>query len=284
MARLFKRAVSLTLLKPLDGQFFKFGLVSTLITGLRVVFDIEKHLGKDPNTCTVKIYNLAERTRGEVQEKPVHVILKGGYEDRLETLFQGDVTWADSRKDGGDWETTLTLGDGQRAFQHAKVSRSYRSGVTVDTVLREVAKTMGLRVNLTPAARALLSRQYVGGFVPHGPSRNELTRILAPLDIEWSIQDGELQLLRPSDFRVDLPIDVSQDSGMTGSPEFGAPEKKGGNPLLTVTTLLNARIAPGGRIRVRARNVNGVFRVERATYNGDSYQDDWLTTAEARAL
>jgi hypothetical protein len=284
VARLFKHAVALALSKPLNGDFFKHGSTTTTITGLRVTYEVEKHTGKEPNTCRVEIYNLAERTRSELQEKPVHVLLQAGYEDTVETLFQGDLTWADSKKDGADWITTLQLGDGERAFQHARVSRSYRAGVPALTALNEVARAMGLRARPSARVRAQLARQFTGGLVLHGACRSELTRLLAPLGVDWSIQDGELQVLRSDEHRTELPVLVSQDTGMIGSPEFGAPEKKGGRPLLTVNMLLNPRVVAGGRIQVTSRHVNGVFRVERVTHTGDTHGDDWTTTAEARAL
>lgn len=284
MGRLFKRAVALTLAKPLQGQFFAYSAALTVITGLRVAFDIEKNLGKEPNTCTVRVYNLSERTRGELQDKPLHVRLSAGYEDQVEQLFEGDLFWSASKKESADWETTLQLADGERSFKHARVSRSYRSGVDARTAITEVAKSMGLKARFSAAAELALRRQFAGGVVLEGACRTEMSRLLAPYGIDWSIQDGDLLLLKPTEHRSELPVVISQGTGMIGSPEFGAPEKKGDKPLLTVSTLLNARVVPGGRVEVGSRNVNGIFRVERVTHSGDNFGEDWTTTAEAKSI
>lgn len=283
MPRLFKRLVSLTLARATSDHFFRY-VDTTTITGLRVSFEVEKHLGKDPNTCRLEVYNLAERSRGEVQQKPLHVRLSAGYEDQLERLFQGDLLWSDSRREEADWVTSLQLADGERAFKHARVTRSFSAGVDAMTAINDVARSMGLTTRFSPAAQAALRRQFVSGLCLDGPARSELTRLLAPFDIVWSIQDGELLILKQEEYRTDQPITVSQDSGMIGSPEFGAPEKKGGKPILTVRTLLNARIVPGGRIRVVSRHVNGLFKVERVLHVGDNFGDDWTTSVEAKGL
>lgn len=283
MPRLFKRQVSLTLAKARSDHYFKY-TDTTTITGLRVTFEAEKQLGKKPNTCRVEVYNLSEKSRGEVQKKPLHIRLSAGYQDQIERLFQGDLLWSDSKRDGADWVTTLQLADGERAFKHARIGKSYSRGVDARAALADVADAMGLKVKFSPSAQAQLRRQFVSGLCLDGPARSELSRLTAPFDLVWSIQDGELLFLKQEEYRLDQPIAVSQDAGMIGSPEFGAPEKKGGKPVLTVRTLLNAHISAGGRIRVTSRHVNGVFKVHRVQHAGDNFGDEWTTTTEAKSV
>ncbi len=278
--RLFKRAVAITIARP--QSYFIQAPNAVVVTNLRVVFNIEKTLGKDPNTCEVKIYNLAERTRGEVQAKPLHVRVDAGYDGQVERLFAGDLRFAQSKRLPVDWETCLQVADGDRAHRFARVSRSYKAGVDVKAAIGEVAKSMGLKVPKSVAEARELAAQFTTGLSLHGPSQAELEKLLKPHGFSHSIQDGRLQILKGDAAHPGQAIVISQDSGMVGSPAFGAPEKKSGKRLLTVKTLLKPAVFPGGLIKVESLEISGVFRCERVVHSGDTHGSEWYTTIEAK--
>lgn len=286
MNRLFDRAVAVTLSRPLERQFFGANTLVTKVTDLRVTFQIEKTLSEDPNTCEVVIYNLNEQTRGELEKKPLHVRLDAGYDGALERLFVGDARFGQSRHIGVNWESKLQLGDGDRAFRHARVNRSFKAGVDVKTALAEVTKSMGLKVPTSVAGAKELVTQFASGVVLQGPSERELSRLLKPRGFSWSIQDGSLQVIRGDGKRRDAEeaAVISQDTGMIGTPEFGLPEKKSGKPVLTVTMLLYPGLQPGGLIKMDARTIRGIFRLDRVQHSGDTHGPDWQTKIEARQL
>jgi hypothetical protein len=115
------------------------------ITELDIKAEIEKKLEKNPNTCNLTIYNMSELERALVKELPLTVKLEAGYDGSLELLYLGDVRFASSdQTDETSWETKIHLKDGGRAFAGAFVSRSYKRGTPVGTIVREVAGTMGL--------------------------------------------------------------------------------------------------------------------------------------------
>lgn len=281
MAALFNRSVAVTLAKPLEGKFFGERPNAVVITDLRVQFVVEKNLRSEPNTCDVTITNLSERSRSEAQAKPLYARLDAGYAGNLERLFTGDLRWGVSTLDGVDWNTKLQLGDGDRAFRFARVNRSFKGGVDARTAILETAHSMGLTAKFTPAAERELRAQFAGGLALTGPAQTELTRLLGPFGMSWSIQDGTLQILRAGEHRANAAIVISQDEGMIGSPEYGAPTKKHAKPTLSVSTMLQPAIVPGGLIAVTARNVKGTFRVERVTHRGDTHGDDWQSDVEA---
>jgi hypothetical protein len=284
--RLFKRECSVTVARPLtDLNVVDLPPNATVIENLRVTFRIEKHLGKEPNTAEVCVYNLSELSRGEMQRVPLYVRVDAGYDGQLQRLFTGDLRPGSGRslRRGVDWETTLELGDGERAYRFARVSRSYRGGVTARTAVTEIAKSMGVVATFTSDTAQLLRAQYASGLTLQGAAHRELSRILAPHGLDWSIQDGRLQVIKSQEVRPDQALVVSQDAGMIGVPEFGAPEKKGAAPLLTVRMLLNPQITPGGRISLESETVRGIFRVERVQHVGDTHGDDWFTEAQVKA-
>lgn len=288
MPRLFKRGCSVTVARPLAASQLNVvdlppnGIV---IQDLRVTFKVEKTLGKEPNTAEVCIYNLSEQSRGEMQRIPNYVRVDVGYDGQLQRLFTGDLRPGSgkSMRRGVDWETRLELGDGERAYRFARLNRSYRAGVDARTAVAEVAKSMGAAVTFTSDTAKILRAQYAGGLTLQGPAHRELSRILAPHGLEWSIQDGRVFVLKSHEVRPDQAIVVSQATGMIGVPEFGAPEKKGAAPPLVVRTLLNPTLSPGGRISLESEKIRGVFRVERILHQGDTHGADWFSEIEAKA-
>lgn len=282
--RQFLRGVSLTLAKPLDGDFFRQGGDVVRITGLRVMFNIAKTIKRDPNTCTASVFNLAEATRKLVNSKPVYITIDAGYDGRLTRLFTGDLFHGTSHQDGPTWETKLQLADGARAFAQARVSRSYNRGVNAHTALKEIASSMGLTLQLSASVEHTLRAEFAAGVVLDGFSRDQMSRILAPHRLSWSIQEGELIILGENEYRSAAPIRIAQDTGMIGSPEFGVPEKEGQTPTLTVRSTLKPDARAGGLIQVASRHVNGVFKVHRLNHEGDTNGEVWQTTFEAKSI
>lgn len=284
MGRQLKRGVALTLSKPLEGRYFDHGGNLVRVTGLRVTFNISKSIDRDPNTCTASAFNLAESTRRLVNSKPVYITIDAGYDGELTRLFTGDLFYGSSTKDGPTWETKMQLADGARAFAQAQVNRSYQRGVNARTALREIASQMGLTLQLSASAEAKLRSQFAAGLTLDGAARTQMTRILAPHRLSWSVQDGELVILGAEEYRSSAPLRIAQDTGMIGSPEFGVPEKEGQTPILTVRSTLKPGARAGGLIRVESRDVNGVFKVHRLSHEGDTHGDLWQTTFEAKSI
>lgn len=254
------------------------------IEKLRIQFQIEKTLDKEPNTCELVITNLAAGTRVDLCKKPLIVRVDAGYEEDggARHLFAGDLRYGWSKQDGTEWLTTLQLADGSRAFQHARVSRSYKAGTSVLTAVRDAARTMGVLLPRNLETSAELGRAFAAGVQLHGNTRDELTRLLAPFGYSWSIQSGRLVILKDDEVDTTRAIVISKDTGMLGSPEFGAPEKDGKPPTLTIRTLLYPQVTPGGMLSVQSESINGIFRAERVVHSGDSHGDDWYTEIEAK--
>jgi hypothetical protein len=281
VARLFKRACNVTLARP--RSFSAQDPNAILVEKMRVQFVVTKHRRSEPNTCEVVITNLSADTRAALQIKPLHVRLDAGYDGQLHRLFVGDVRFAESVRDGAEWHSVLHVGDGARAYRHARVNRSYREGVTARALLAECASAMALVVPPNAAAIAVLDTQFVNGITLNGQASRELDRILEPLGVVWSIQDGRLQVLLRDDARSDPAILVNQDTGLIGSPAFGSPPQKGEKATLSFKMLLYPGITPGGLVSVQSREINGVFKVDRVAHTGDTHGDAWFSDVECRA-
>ncbi len=289
-ARQYNRLCRLVLTKPTG--FFTVGGLATggnqvTIEALRVAFSIEKDLASTPNNCEVAIYNLNADDRAQFQQSPLQVRLEVGFDtdEDLQRIFTGDLRHGISRLDNTEWQTKLQLGDGDRAYRHARVNKSYAAGTQIQKMVVDMAAGMGLTL---PTNGPQLTGQVTGGASLHGPARRGLDTILsgAGQGMRWSIQDNKLQLLKvgtgQGSTRPEQAIVVDGDSGLIGSPDFGPPEKKGQSPTLTFRTSINPRIVPGIKVALTSRAISGQFKVIKVKHVGDTRGDDWYSECEAK--
>lgn len=285
--RLYKRVARVSIVKPTltTGAWFQTLPNAIVIEDLRVQFQIERAISKQPNTCQVTISNLAPQTRTEVEAKPQIVIVEAGYDGNLKKLFAGDLRYGLSTRDGPDWNTVLQLGDADRAYRFSRVNRSYPAGTSYQTIATDCAAAMSAKIP-DDMTSVLAAKQAVNGYTLHGPAHAEMTRLMQPFGREWSFQDGQFQALQDGVPRLDnrSAFLISQDTGMIGSPEFGAPQRPGKRPLLRVRTLLYAGIMPGHQVQVSSRAINGLFRAEKVRHTGDTHGADWMTELELTQL
>ncbi len=277
MSKLFQRACHIVV----DGK---------AVDGLRVSFKVMKTLEKEPNTCELAIFNLSESTRSSFQKKGAKVLVEAGYVGTTALIFSGDARTIDHIRQGPDWITKVSCGDGERAYEKARVSSSHKPGTTGSDIARGILDTFkGFGVDVVDAVKKiatgkLSTEQFVNGFSAFGSSSAELDRLLKGRGLEWSIQDGRLQILPAGEATTEVAIVLDSTSGLIGSPEHGTPDKKDGRSALKVKSLLQPEIRPGRRLRVNASGTKGDFRVVTVTHEGDTMGGPWYSDAECNAL
>lgn len=250
------------------------------ITDLRIRFTVERSLTKPPNQADIYLYNMSAQTRADLETKPLTVQLDAGYDDVPRLVFLGDLHFGMSKQQPPDWETLLQLGDGDRAYNHARVNRSYKAGSTVRQVLRDAAASMGMVLPKNIEDDPAFDTKTLTGKTSFGPTRDVLTKILASYGYHWSIQNKKLQVLRDNEVSSVNPRPIDQDHGMIGTPEFGSPPKSGKPPHMRVKMLLYPELTPGDLVQVASLSKNGKFRIEKVRHVGDTHGDEWTTEIE----
>ncbi len=291
MTRLYDRRIRVTLSKPRPapqskvGAFFGNLMPNGLeVETLRVRFEVKRSLSSTPNTATVVISNLAPASRAFVTEKPLVISLEAGHAGALRRLFVGDVIYAASKPVGPDIETTIQASEGGRAFLHARVNRSFAGGVPAIQAIKDAAAAMGLSVPADVVARIDLQQKFQQGVTLAGRVSDELSRLLAPFGLGWSVQDGELQILDENTvLRPNQAILIDQAAGLIGSPEVAPPSKPGKKPTITLSCMLLPEARPGTQVKIVSRTVNGFHRIKEGTHKGDTHgsgSDSWTTSME----
>ncbi len=269
-----------------------------------IKFKVIKSIKSEPNKCTLEIFNLNPDQRNAIAEmtpkakKGVHVrdkkklrILarksakKGigvqievGYGGNNSLIWLGDMRTAESEYVAPNWVTKLTSGDGEKAWQNARVNVSYGPKTPTSTALRAMVKALGLgagNVDEIIANHGLTAKIFPQGTVISGPVSQLLTDYCRSADLEWSIQDGAIQFTGRGVALKNRAILISSKTGMLGSPKIDI------DGILTVKTVMLPDIRPGRLIVVEADQNEGNYRVEQIIYEGESDGTNWGLTLKA---
>lgn len=253
-------------------------------TGLRYVFRVEKSLAKDPNSLDLQIYNLSAESRAKVQAKGATCTLIAGYASQSEVIFSGDVTAVSHSHQGPDWVTHVQSGDGQNAFRSTRMSVSLGAGTTFAQAFEAVASRMGVsaraaidEVKATGNLRSAYDK-FVNGITLSGQTSDVLDKLCRAGGYEYSIQDGNLQVVPVGETAGTEVVLLSATSGMIGSPDIG---DKG---QIKVRSLIQPRLLPGRLLRLNSLTLKGDYRIEKTVYTGDSFGQEWYADLEMRAL
>lgn len=282
MTTLFDRRCKLLVGQPPKPDVYTLQTLRRLeISGLRIGFKIIKDTQPQPNSVEISIYNLSKESQAALEEKGARIILVAGYAEQVSQIASADVRIAQSVKLGVDWVTKIEAGDGDRAFRFARVQDSWAPGTPVSAVINKAVGAMMLDPGNAFARAKEISAQFTSGYVQNAKASTELTTLLEPHGMTWSIQDGRIEILRPNESLPEEAPLISPTTGLIGSPEMGTPAKPGARGVLKVRTLLQPRIRPGQRFQLQSQSRSGVFVAQKVTHAGDTFGNDWFTDIEA---
>lgn len=258
------------------------------ISEQRLQFKIEKTLTQNPNTCELAITNLSHSRRASLHKKHARVTIHAGYRGQAGIIFSGDARTIDHVRKGGDWESIFKCGDGERAYQHARTNFNFKGGTSLVDVALSVGRDLGINVGNLPKELAAGApsgvKQFNNGYSTHGPAARELTKILKAAGLSWSIQDGAIQVTRGNSPISQTFVLLAPDSGLVGSPESGAPDKKGGPGIMKARCLLQPSLYPGVQVEIKTSTIGGRWRVQKVVHTGDTHGGDWFTDLEVTKL
>lgn len=282
------------------------------VTDLRIVFEVTKTLKESPNTANIKIYNLNPGNEQKIKNEFTDVILNCGYEDGMRMVFRGNIKHVYRYRDGNDYITEIEAADGDRDFTTSVINETLAAGTTNKQIIsRAVASFKGGTtegytgdVNEKPRLR---------GKVISGMSRDVLSDIARDSGANWSIQDGQLTIVKSGGLLPGTAVLINANTGMLGAPEV---DDKG----ITVKCLLNPIITVNGAIKIDNNSIkakhekdskkkkkksdteddqeevdsgdgepvrlspDGIYKCVKITHAGDTRGSDWTTESLCVAL
>jgi hypothetical protein len=278
---LFGRAYVLLIGAPNQTNATQYGTQGKNPSPLRIKFDINKNLVGSANKSKIEIYNMSSQSRNSIK-KGYLVMLKAGYQSLIDTIFIGNVLpdGIGSKREGSEIVTTLECGDGEGSIVMANLDRSYGPGITPLQILKDIANAMNLPNSINPSGIGngvvflTNNNPFNRGFVARGPCSKTLDKLLKPMGLEWSVQNGNLNIIPITGHLGNEAIVVSADTGMIGVPSQNAFVTK-------FSSILNPRLVPGALVQLKTNDstanssLNGFYKIREAHYKGDTHENHW---------
>lgn len=267
------------------------------ITDLRVNFSIEKSLVGYPNLANIKVYNLSEHSRNQIETQFKDISFSAGYNVPV-SLFKGQVINVVHQKFGVDWITEIFSGDATKQLSESTINKTLGAGATTEQIYAELVGgldgitqgiTEGLK-NCVTGKKSLLRAVQLSGSI-----KQWLDAIAEECGFDYSVNDGVIETTEVDKPLNDVaPIIINQGSGMIGSPErteIG----------VIVRTLMNPNLKLARRIQIKAisQAINignlffrkippvkneGIYRIDKLTHIGDTHDNTWETKIQARVF
>jgi len=253
------------------------------VSTLRCVFKVKKTLKPEPNTCELKIYNLAKSSRDKLSAKNLTVSVNAGYKKTgVSQLYLGEVRNAPSKVDGPDIITEISSGDGEKAQQKTWINRPVGPGTPALTVLENIAREFkGLGLGDTSNVAPLLAARGVATFHPtggvlSGNAAQLLTDYCRSAGLTWSIQDGVIVFVDVQKPRGKMAVLLSAATGLHESPTVDAKGE------VEAKCAILPGMRPGDLVVFSTESVQGGYRIEEIEYVGDTHGADWYASLKCK--
>ena len=271
----------------LFGRSWRITVDTLQLTGIDVEFQVKKTLKPEPNTCDLKLYNLTSDHQKQIEQNPavlklkkVPVRVEAGYGTNLAQIFLGELRAGWTVNDGPDVITELSTGDGEKGMASARLNVSFGPGTPIDTVLREIVSTLGVGQGNVQKAVSLLQAKGLFNFsskgvVLKGNAAQHLTDFCKGAGLEWSVQDGNVQILTLGQPLQGQALQLDSSTGLIGSPSV---DSKG---VLSCQALMIPGLRPGQLLQMNSLHVKGGYRINTVEYQGDTLGNDWYAKITA---
>ena len=286
MSELFLREAHL-LIHPKKGD-------SKLLKDFRISFQIEKTSESTPNPAKITVFNLSRENQALFEQRDLSIILRVGFAGLnspiIKTLFIGDVITSKTIKRGTEFMTEIEAGDAEKKIVKSYINKSFSGSrfkatgsITTRDMVKELIKAMGLIPNTSKEKEINKKLEIVSQSKPEhgvtfsGPVKFFLDTLLEKEGLEWSIQNGEIQIIDPKEPRDrNTAIIISKETGLLDVSEID-------DRRISFKSLLNPEINPTSTVEIKSEimNIDGFYRVRHVEYSGDTHKGEWILKGEA---
>lgn len=257
-----------------------FEIGGTSPYALHISFSVQKQELESSNTAKVQVWNLNKQNLATLEAENCFLLLKAGYGNTLPVILSGTVSHTSTRKDGSDMLTEIEVVDGLMEVRDTWVSMSYAGLVNTKKILDDTAAQMGLTVTYSYNATFA---DIPNGFSFIGQAKNALSKACAVSGLEWSIQNGVLQIKKPGDVMNREVYVIGPETGLIEIPERVqiSSSDDAGTPQMgyDLVYLLNGAIGVGDYVQVQSKYLTGFFRVYSLEIDGDNLSGAWQCKA-----
>lgn len=269
------------------------------VSSLRCTFDIIKSWTNNSETSTISIYNLSSETENRIIQTGKTVFVEAGYASKWAygKIYVGSIIQClRSKENGTDFVLTIVMGDATIFNVQSVLGVTVNSNNNLRKVISEVVNKSG---NITERNYGLSLGKITNksdqielprGKVLFGRSSKLLEQISNTLGSTVYIENGVVNLVSLEEVESDEIFDISPSSGLIGNPV----QSDNG---VSLTCLLNPQFKLNSLFRIDNSLVQtqryslgesliplstqGIYRVIKITYTGDTRGKKWFTKIEA---
>lgn len=244
------------------------------LSPLRCSFTVKKTDAQTPNEAEFSIYNISKETSHKLKKSFTKIIFSAGYQSNFGLIFSGNIISFEQSKEGPDLVLKIKAGDGDEAYNYTVINKTLAAGATPDQIIKEASGAMGVPIGYKSELRQdALPR----GKVMYGAPHSVLREQSANQKCTWSIQDGELLILKRTEVKKGTAILLSADSGLLGLPS----KNEDG---VAATCLLNPQLKIGSVVELKSvymDDLNGQYRLISIEHKGDTNSSEWSSSFTA---
>ncbi len=257
------------------------------VSALRIVFYVEKSTTETPNYSQIIVYNLAQSTIAGIKAGD-KVILEAGYEKgNIGMIFSGEIVQPYVSREGGvDIALHLICQDADEYLTSAFTAKTLAKGSRLTDAVSACSE--GLDQNIV--SRKLGEKTYIRGKVLFGKSAAQMRVLAKTVKAQFFVNDGMINITAAEDYDGSTAVELNPMTGLVGTPnqtDDGVSAKCLLNPSLKLNglihidaNLVSARQASASQ-PVTDVNADGIYRIVKMVYEGDSRGQSWYCTFDA---
>lgn len=224
----------------------------------RITFKITKTIGRTPNTCLLKLYNLSQDSEDRIKGEFDEILVNAGYDGHAALIFRGNIRHNVSYREGNDRIIEIDAADGDKDFNQTIVNTTLASGTDTGDL---IAHVLGAFTSTVRGQIVVKNKTRIRGRVVSGMARDVLDDVARENTANWSIQDGKLHMIPTDSTLPTQAIVLTSDTGLLGAPEVS---DKG----IIARCLLNPQIAVNGKIWLNNESVKLRVRQQKLSLPG----------------
>ena len=245
-----------------------------VIDNMRISFNIQQDVEGTAAPSVVRIYNLAEATERDINDKWTVIRVSAGYSDRLDVVLDGEILKTDQGRFGLDRITNIMM-TGKTATQTvAKVNGSWPGNNLLHNVLRDIVRDMGLAIGPLNS----VPNDVVMDFAFDGLASRALDQLLRGRLVTW-YQQGNTVFFSQRNVadRNIAEFALNENNGLVGTPTRT-------DTGIKARMLLSGQVALGQILNMQSQILQGRFKIVKLSHIGDNWTGSFVTELEASTL
>lgn len=229
-------------------------------------FDIPFDDNLESNEGEIIVYNLTDNTINQLKAKS-KISIEAGYEGDTGVVFDGYITKAVTKREEADKATTIKIIDDIEKKE--SLNLSFASGTTAKTILKALLDKTGLPIAIFEVEKDYTYENDVTIDEPIDSAIRDYSEVCG---VSTFTSKGKLYCCKLSKVSTDITFNVSEDTGMIGSPSpFEETVTAEGNEYTLkgyeIEMLLQHRASAGAIVNLKSQQYKGKYRIKSGSHH-----------------